>query len=190
MTSTRAEQKVKTRAAILASAADLLRRRGIEASSVLDVMRGAGLTVGGFYGHFDSKESLFAETIRHAAREKWDALLASCKAPTGPERALEIVRKYVNRTHRDQPAEGCLLPNAIPDAARAEGAPYRAVLADEIGQFAKSLGATIGGDDAREHALGLVALMYGALALSRGLAGTPLSDEILTAARKLAARSV
>lgn len=186
----RAEQKERSRAAILASAAELLRRRGIEASSVVDVMKGAGLTVGGFYGHFPSKEALFAETIRHAAREKWDALVASAKGKTGKELALDIVKNYVNRTHRDQPSEGCLLPNAVADAAREGGEVYREVLAEEISRFADTLGATLGGERAREHALGLVVLMYGALALSRGLEGTPLSDEILVAARRLAARTL
>jgi AcrR family transcriptional regulator len=61
------KQKEKSREAITTSAAALLRERGIKASSVMDVMKGAGLTVGGFYNHFDSKEELFVEALRNAA---------------------------------------------------------------------------------------------------------------------------
>lgn len=183
-------RKARSRAAILASAAALLRARGIEASSVLDVMRGAGLTVGGFYGHFDSKEALFAATIRETARAKWDQLLATARGRRGVDKALDVARKYLSRAHRDRPEEGCLLPNAAPTAARAGGEPYREAIVDELEHFTASLGAWLEGPTARagrERALGLIALMYGGLAISRALAGTTLSDEILASARKLAA---
>ncbi len=188
--SQRTEQKDRSRAAILESAAALLRQRGIRASSVLDVMKGASLTVGGFYGHFESKEALFAETIQKAAHTTWDRLIESASGDTGAEKLIDIVRKYVSRAHRDEPEAGCLLPSAVPDASREDGAPYRAALSEEVGRLAKSLSTLAGGEVAKERALGLIALMYGALALSRGLRGTPLSDEILVAARKLAERAI
>lgn len=185
------EQKERSRGAILASAAALLRERGVRASSVMDVMRGAGLTVGGFYGHFDSKEALFAQTIREVASAKWDALLESARGDSGPARVVDVVRKYVSRLHRDSPAEGCLLPTTVPDAALEDGAPYRPALAEELTYFSKSLATMLEGDpSAKEKALGLVVLMYGALSLSRGLKGTALSDEVLSAARKFAASAL
>src|SRR5215213_9184853 len=179
------EQKLKSHEEIIASAATLLRERGIKASSVTDVMKGAGLTVGGFYNHFDSKEQLFAETIQSAASKMWDWLMSSTKGASPRERVLSVVRRYLSRKHRDNAEAGCLLPGVAPEVAR-EGEPYRGALEKELSGFVSSFAAMQGaGPESRERALGLIALMYGGLSLSRALAGTPLSDEFLRAAKKL-----
>jgi TetR/AcrR family transcriptional repressor of nem operon len=184
----KAEKKQKSHEAILASAAALLRERGIKASSVLDVMKGAGLTVGGFYGHFDSKEHLFTQTIRSAASTMWTRLLSTAKGSSPRERARSVMDQYLSRAHRDNAAAGCLLPSAAPEVAR-EGEPYRSALEAELAGFVSSLSEVLGpGASHREEATGLIALMYGALSLSRAVAGTPLSDEFLQAAKKLADR--
>lgn len=186
--SQKAEQKQRSHEAILASAAALLRSRGIRASSVGDVMKGAGLTVGGFYGHFDSKEHLFAETIRSAASEMWDRMMATTRGDTGRERALGVLKRYLSRAHRDNAEAGCLLPTAAPEIAR-EGEPYRGALEAELEGFVGSLAAMLGeGGGRREEALGLIALMYGALSLSRAVGGRPMSDEFLRAARRMGER--
>jgi len=195
--SQKAEQKEKSHAAILASAAALLRERGIRASSVADVMRGAGLTVGGFYGHFESKEDLFAETIRSEASALWDRALESAKGNTPRARALHVFKQYTSRAHRDNPDKGCLLPSAAAEIAR-EGEPYRGAMAAELGGFVRSLASLLreewseggggAGPEHRDEALALFALMFGALSISRVVAGTPLSDDFLRAARKLAER--
>lgn len=184
----KADQKQKSHEAIIASAAALLRGRGIRASSVADVMQGAGLTVGGFYGHFSSKEQLFAETIRSSAGVTWRELFRSAQGETPRARVRSAVRRYLSRRHRDQPDTGCMLPSVAPEVAR-EGGPYRPVLEHKLREFAGSLAALLGpGRESRELSLGLVALMYGALSLSRAVAGTPLSDELLKAGRALAER--
>jgi TetR/AcrR family transcriptional repressor of nem operon len=183
----KSEQKQKTREAILASAQLLLRERGIKASSVLDVMKGAGLTVGGFYGHFASKEELFAATIQSAS-STWDELMSSAKGDSPRERVRSVLARYLSRRHRDHPEAGCLLPSAAPEVAR-EGEPYRDALEQKLTGFVRSIGELLGpGGEQRELALGMVALMYGALSLSRAVAGTPLSDEFLKAAKKFGER--
>jgi TetR/AcrR family transcriptional repressor of nem operon len=183
-------QKLKSHEEILTSAATLLRERGIKASSVTDVMKGAGLTVGGFYNHFDSKEQLFAETIESAASKMWDRLLSSRKEASPRERVLSILRRYLSRKHRDNAEAGCLLPGAVPEVAR-EGEPYRGALEKELSAFVSSFAGMQGaGAESRERALGLIALMYGGLSLSRAVAGTPLSDEFLRAAKKLGERAL
>lgn len=184
--SQKAEQKQRSHEAILASAATLLRERGIRASSVLDVMKGAGLTVGGFYGHFDSKEQLFTETIRATGRALWDRLLARA-AESGSTRApaLLVLERYLSREHRDHPQTGCPLPSIAPEVAR-EGEPYQGALEDELAGFMQAFAALVGpGEKARRKALGVFALMYGALSLSRAVKGSRLSDEFLEAARAL-----
>ena len=181
---------MKSHQAILASAAALLRQQGIKESSVLDVMHGAGLTIGGFYGHFASKEQLFAETIRSAASTMWTRLLGSAKGDSPRERALSVIGRYLSRSHRDNAEAGCLLPSVAAEVAR-EGEPYRSVLQTELTGFIDSFAALLGpGDGQREKVLGLIALMYGALSLSRAVAGTPLSDDFLRAAKKLAERTL
>lgn len=197
--SQKTEQKERSHAAILASAATLLRERGIKASSVADVMRGAGLTVGGFYGHFASKEELFAETIRSEASALWDRTLGSAKGDTPRARALHVVKQYLSRAHRDTPDKGCILPSAAAEIAR-EGEPYRGAMAGELAGFVRTLAALLkedgseegggAGAEHRDEALGLFALMFGALSISRVVAGTALSDDFLRAAKKLAARVV
>ncbi len=184
--SRKAAQKQRSHDAIISSAAALLRERGMAASSVMEVMKGAGLTVGGFYAHFASKEELFAETITSVAGLMWDGLLASAKGQTPQAKALNVVRRYLSRAHRDRPDMGCLLPSITAEVARA-GGPYREALGSEVQRFGLSFGALLGGGgQARRQALALIALMYGALSLSRALAGTPLSDEILAAAKRAA----
>ena len=176
--SQKAEQKQQSHDAILTSAANLLRKQGIRASSVQDVMKGAGLTVGGFYSHFDSKEHLFTETIRTAGSTMWDRLCAIAKGATSRERAVSVLRNYLSRAHRDNPEEGCILPSTAPEVAR-EGEPYRGALEDQVRAFIHSMIEILGGSrENREKSVALVALMYGALSLSRSVAGTPLSDEI------------
>ncbi len=175
--SSRVEQKERSREAILAAASALLRSRGIGASSVHDVMKRAGLTVGGFYGHFDSKEALFATTLRERASAAWDVMLGAAKTVD------DVVKRYVSRAHRDAPEQGCLLPSAVPDVSREDGVVYRASLGEELEHFAKSLAAL---GMPKDEALGLIALMFGALSLSRALKGTALSDEVLVSARKFA----
>ncbi|ATB29739.1 TetR/AcrR family transcriptional regulator [Melittangium boletus] len=185
--SQKSEQKQKSHEAILASAATLLLERGIRASSVMDVMKGAGLTVGGFYGHFDSKEHLFTETIRATARTLWNRLLHRATAEGGPSRspALIVLERYLSREHRDRADSGCPLPSIAPEVAR-EGEPYRGALEGELAEFLRSFSALLGpGEKSRRKALGVFALMYGALSLSRAVRGTRLSDEFLEAAQEL-----
>jgi len=184
------KQKQMSRDAIAASAATLLRERGIKASSVMDVMKGAGLTVGGFYNHFDSKEELFVETLRSATGANWDHLLKSAKGDSPRSRALSVITRYLSRKHRDNKDTGCLLPSAAPEVAR-EGEPYRSALEKELNGIVGSLASMLdSGAESREKSLGLIALMYGGLSLSRAVADTRLSDEFLRAAKKLGERAL
>jgi TetR/AcrR family transcriptional repressor of nem operon len=183
--SVRTEQKERTRRDILASASRLLRERGIGGASVAEVMKGAGLTVGGFYAHFASKEDLVDASLRSSLRQLWSELLASVGPARGGEAVAVVVRRYLSRSHRDHAAEGCPLPAVVGEAAQA-GSVVRDALAEELARNAEALGELLGGERRRQRALALVALMYGGLGLARALAGTPLSDEILKACRDLA----
>lgn len=180
----RAAKKRASHEAVLASAGEMLRTRGIADSSVGEVMQGAGLTVGGFYGHFDSKESLFVEAIRCSAASGHQRLQHVLQ--TSPDAALTVVRAYLSAAHRDDVKGGCPLPNTVAEVARA-GEPYRSALTELYASFIDPMAEMLGGGDAgRGKAMALFTAMYGALSLSRAVAGTPLSDEILAAALRQA----
>jgi TetR/AcrR family transcriptional regulator, transcriptional repressor for nem operon len=183
--SSKVEQKERTHAAILESACRLLRQKGIGGARVADVMGAAGLTVGGFYAHFSSKEALIDEAIRRTAAFMREKLLVRIEEKPEAARAEVILKRYLSATHRDDPGRGCPMP-AIVGEVSTSAPEHREVLAEQIGTFAETLAAFIPKDDAngrRTTALGMVALMYGGISLARAVQGTPLSDEILRACR-------
>ena len=188
---TKNARKDQTHEAILRSALALLRKQGIRASSVMDVMKGAGLTVGGFYGHFESKAHLFTEALQSQHGSLWTKLFALATGATAGERMKSVLGRYLSRTHRDHPDEGCILPSAAAEVAR-EGEPYRAALEKKLQGFITGLEGVLGPSNAahRERAVATLALMVGALTLSRAVAGTPLSDEFLKAAKALGLRDL
>jgi TetR/AcrR family transcriptional regulator, transcriptional repressor for nem operon len=188
---TRSERKVKSRDRILESAGTLIREQGISATSVSSVMEGAGMTVGGFYAHFPSKESMVAEALEAALRESHAPLTAGLEDKSGAEVIEAVSRRYLSRAHRDNPEHGCPIPATAAEVARAQG-PARDAFAGEIDSLADQLESKYneaGVDSSREEALAALSLMVGGLTLARSLAGTPLSDEVLKACRKHIARS-
>jgi TetR/AcrR family transcriptional repressor of nem operon len=174
----RTEQKEQTRADILRSADRLVRARGIAGASVAAVMKGARLTVGGFYAHFRSKDALIEDVLRRAVRGMRDRFVAPLADRTTAERIEAVLRRYLTVLHRDHPAEGCALPATLAELAQ-EGAPLRRALADELEDFVTALAGPGAGARRRQLALGALALMVGGLALSRATKGSPLSESVL-----------
>ena len=167
-------QKEQSRQAILASAAAIVRERGGAALSVKDAMAGAGLTVGAFYAHFDSKTELLEEALRSAFEPALDQL---AHAGTG-EGALQRVLNYYLYPPRDAGA-GCPLPAALSDAAlqRDNFAPEG--LAEKLGAL-RALVAEAGALPPDE-ALAMTTLMIGARVIARAVSDTPLAEEVLAA---------
>jgi TetR/AcrR family transcriptional regulator, transcriptional repressor for nem operon len=183
------EQKELSHETILQSAARLVRERGIAGVPVADVMKGAGLTVGGFYAHFASKAELIDEALRRTAHELRERLFARIDEKPAADRAEVILKRYLSPAHRDLQTEGCPLPAVVgeigttaPEHARVLREQLEALTSglEEQLQAPRSIGR-------RRLALGLVALMYGGLSLARALKGTELSDEVLKACRALGA---
>jgi TetR/AcrR family transcriptional regulator, transcriptional repressor for nem operon len=171
------EQVAENRKRILDAAARLFRERGFENVSVAEVMSAAGLTHGGFYGHFDSKDALIAEAVTHkpAARRS---------SPTLKE-ASRYADAYLSKQHRDNVGGGCEFSALGTEAARAKPEVRRALTQSLRGQIetleASSTGSTE--HQRREAAIASLASMIGAVMLSRIVDDARLSDEILTAAR-------
>jgi TetR/AcrR family transcriptional repressor of nem operon len=188
----KAEQKERSHGTILESAARLLRERGIAGARVADVMKGAGLTVGGFYAHFASKEALIDEALRRTAGAMRDRLFARLDEKPAADRAEVVLKRYLSIAHRDEFARGCPLPAVVGEVGTT--APeHGAVLAEQIDAMARALEVHLASPQAglstRHLALGLIAMMVGGLSLSRALRGTAMSDEILKACRALGARA-
>ena len=180
-------KKERSHATILESAARLLRERGISGARVADVMKGAGLTVGGFYAHFGSKEELVDEVLRRAAAEMRGRLFARLDVKPPADRAEVVLKRYLSPAHRDDVGQGCPLPAVVGEIGTT-AAEHRDALAEQVDAFASELAVHLPasrGIPGRYVALGLVALMYGGLSLSRALRGTELSDEVLKACRAL-----
>lgn len=184
-TLTKAERWERTHAQLRGIASRLVKTRGLRLPSLAEVMQGAELTVGGFYGHWASKEALFVEALRAAMYGNWNLMIQASRGDTARERMVGVVRRYLSRTHRDLPAEGCPLPAVLGDVA-ALGEPYSGALAEELEAMAKRLGEAAEPIGGKQLALGLLAVMVGGLSLARATAGTPLSDAVLNASRALA----
>ncbi|UQA59022.1 TetR/AcrR family transcriptional regulator [Polyangium aurulentum] len=181
----KAERWERTHALIRLTASRLLRTRGLRLPSVADVMKGAELTVGGFYGHWESKEALFEEALRDALRGNWVQLLELARGDTAKERLQWILRRYLSRSHRDTPEAGCPLPSTLSDIS-VLGEPYRGAVSEELERLVAGLGQIAEPLGGKQLALGLFALMVGGLTLARATEGTPLSDSILAASRAFA----
>jgi TetR/AcrR family transcriptional regulator, transcriptional repressor for nem operon len=182
---TKIEQKQQTNATILESAARLLREKGISGARVADVMKGAGLTVGGFYAHFASKEALIDTTIRRTAREMRARLFARLDTKPLADRAEVVLKRYLSAAHRDDLAGGCPFPAVVGEVATT-ASEHATVLGEQLDALATELETYLPATDKlpRRHlALAVLALMYGGLSLARAVRGSELSDEIIRACR-------
>lgn len=170
---------------IVTAAAGLFRERGIGGVSVPELMSAAGLTHGGFYGHFPSKGALAAEAVGAAADELGKAV-ATLIAAEGEDRAAAlaaVVTFYLSRRHRDEPAHGCPTAALIDYARDSDDPALAAVYRDGVDHLAGTIQSLLPEGKGRPEALAALATMIGGLLLARATAGAPISDEILAAAR-------
>jgi TetR/AcrR family transcriptional regulator, transcriptional repressor for nem operon len=184
--SAKAEQKQNSHETILESAARLVRERGIAGARVADVMEGAGLTVGGFYAHFSSKEELVDEALRRTGVEVRSNLFSRLEEKPAAHRAVVVLKRYLSAAHRDEQTLRCPLPAVVGEVGT-KAREHRGVIEEGVSGLVKEMEAllpkTAQPSQRRVWALGLVALMYGGLGLARALKGTKLSDEVLSACR-------
>ncbi|MCE1190755.1 MAG: TetR/AcrR family transcriptional regulator [Acidovorax sp.] len=180
------EQMAENRERILDAAAQLFREKGFDGIGVADLMKSAGLTHGGFYGHFASKDELMAQASARALQRlqsAW-AALAREAAAQGQEPLAAIEAAYLSPRHRDAPGQGCLLAALGSDTARQGPAVRRAVTEGVRAQLDGLAGLVPGRTKAakRQRALADYASLVGAMVLARAVDDPALSDEILHAA--------
>lgn len=173
---------------IVDAATRLFRERGLHGISVIDVMAAAGLTHGGFYGHFESKEALAKEASERAFRqvgERWQQ-----RATTGEDKAAArkaLIEPYLSAQSRDNPGESCPVVAFAGDMCHESAdSGLREPFMEGLNRLLASFAKLMDSDDAdknRQQALVQYSLMVGALTLARATRGEALSDEILEAAR-------
>jgi TetR/AcrR family transcriptional repressor of nem operon len=182
----RALRKRETHERILKSASNIARREGLRAASVPRVMRGAGLTVGGFYSHFPSKTAMDAAIIRAllGGPSRW---LGGLEESAGLEWVQRAVNRYLRTEHRDNP-DGCPYPAVLSEVGMSSDAVRRAcaeALETRVRAFEGQV-PPVAGISARERALATMALTIGGLLLSRATRGSAISEELLDACRSWA----
>ncbi|HEY6896412.1 MAG TPA: TetR/AcrR family transcriptional regulator [Rhodocyclaceae bacterium] len=173
-------EAAQNRERIIEVAARLFRERGFDGIGVADLMKSAGLTHGGFYGHFASKEDLMAQACARALDGSLDALHQV--ATHGGGNALSaIASAYLSPAHRDRPGEGCVLAALGAEAAR-HGSPVRNAFTRGVRSALDMLTQLVPGKSKRakrERALATYASMIGALVLARAVDDSELSEEVL-----------
>ncbi|MEQ8828440.1 MAG: TetR/AcrR family transcriptional regulator [Alphaproteobacteria bacterium] len=183
------EHRQRTRKRILRAARREMNRKGYGEASIDSIMAEAGLTRGGFYGHFKGKEDLFVEVLADLA-----------DTPVEMNRRMrftgldDFVERYLSPAHRDLVEEGCSVPPLSPEIARS-GEKVKSAFSDYVATISQRLGGLIERRDCREEddqatdrALAALTACVGGLVLSRAVNDPALSDRILAAAKRAASR--
>jgi TetR/AcrR family transcriptional repressor of nem operon len=168
-------QALENRRRAVAAASRLFRERGVNGISVADLMKSIGLTTGGFYKQFPSKEALIAEATQ-AAFGDLDLLLESFDTAQGDHDSARgtLIDFYLSTEHRDQPGAGCATAGFAGDMAREPAADgVRETYAAGVEKFAAWMSTDT------DDGLSAVATLVGAILLARATAGTELSEKIL-----------
>jgi len=182
-------KKEQTRERILRAAARAIRRHGYEGVGVADVMKEAGLTHGGFYAHFASRDALLAQAAEQAGLESLENLSRAVARARPGEELLALVDSYLADRHVEAPEQGlgCALAAAGSDVPRQHDEVRRAVgrrLKELIGLVERQF-PDWGRNAAHERAMAIVATMVGALMIARAVGDPQLSKGIRKSAREL-----
>jgi TetR/AcrR family transcriptional regulator, transcriptional repressor for nem operon len=179
-------RKEATHERIVQAAARAIRRSGYSGTGVADIMKDAGLTHGGFYAHFDSREAMLAEAADRAGAESV-ATLERIAAAAPPEKSLQtLLRAYLSKEHFESAESGCPMaalgsemPRQAPEVRRAATRRIK----EAIDLVARQL-PEWGKPAAHEQALATLSTMVGAMVLARAVDDPKLSDALRSAALK------
>jgi AcrR family transcriptional regulator len=181
------EHKAETKRKILEAAGRLFREHGYDGVGVDTIMAEVGLTAGGFYSHFKSKKSLFAEAMAHSYDTRSAKLNAQLKGTGGSSYLQNLIYAYLSRTHRDSINEGCMFAALTTDVIRGSD-ETRKQYEKRLQKFISTIQAELPEDHAteKERALGILVQLIGGLMLSRAIQDEKLSTDILKACRQAA----
>ena len=178
-----AEHKAQTRDKLLASSGALAKRGGFSATGVDGLMKAIGLTGGAFYGHFSSKDELFAEIVE---RELSHSLKRLGDGEAGRERLQRCLASYLSMAHVEQPDSGCAIPTLGAEIARADLA-VRARAEHWLVRLQQTWGEVL---EDPQLAWAILAQCVGALVVARMLATPQRQEEVLAASQALIGASL
>jgi TetR/AcrR family transcriptional repressor of nem operon len=180
------EHKERTHQRILAEAANAIRTKGPDRVAVAEVMGKVGLTHGGFYAHFASKDELIAHALTFMLDQSYARFLHRIEGLAPGEALCTYLDFYLSSAHRDAPGRGCPLPTLSGELARLPQAA-RVRFTEGVERFAHGIGKLLERlrcPNAKVAAFSVVAEMVGALALSRAVTNLELSEEVLRISRE------
>jgi TetR/AcrR family transcriptional repressor of nem operon len=180
-----AKHKEQTRAKLLKKASKRFREEGLQATGIAKLMRDMGLTHGGFYGHFRSKNDLIATALKDMFAETTEDLKKAIAGSSPGKEISAIVNFYLTAKNREHPELSCLLPTLASEIARQPKAirkVYTQGFAEQVARLAHFMP---GSDEAtkRQHAHSLMAGLAGTMMFARAVNDQELSDRILAQAR-------
>ena len=180
-----AERKPETRARIVAAAERLIKERGPQGASVEAVMREAGLTVGGFYAHFPSKEAMVDEALLAGVERSLGSLVQGLEHATPATFARTLIDRYLEQATVGELGRACPLTLLLPDVARADEIAKQAFAARTAQLVARveTRLPIVAGMAPRDVALALFASLAGAVSFARAAATSRGRDRILAATR-------
>ena len=180
------DHKQKTRQKVLQAAARTIRTEGPDRVGVAAIMAEAGLTHGGFYAHFSSKDELIAEAIRQMFDDASERRRGWVEGKPPADGLRDYIKFYLSRSHRDGRGSGCPLTALATDIPRLPDAA-KVVFGEGVGRMTASMTALlegIGWPDPEAAAGALISELVGAVSLSRSVADPEQSERILWTARR------
>lgn len=198
------EAKQQTHTRIVEAAARRFRADGIAGVAITDLMGEAGLTHGGFYAHFDTKDALVAEACGAGLAQSRGRMLQSVRKAPAERQVAAFVARYLTAAHRDHPEAGCMMPVLSAEVARsapAVRAAYTQAIKDYRDELASLLTAADGSgdsggmgdagvsDESSDEALVLLAGLAGTMLLARAVDDPDLSERMLRVNRAFYGRA-
>jgi TetR/AcrR family transcriptional repressor of nem operon len=173
-------QKEKTHKRIVAIASERFREKGVEGLGIAELMKEAGLTVGGFYKHFDSRDELVAEAVS-AAFGIWQRQKEAAESGGQPLSFAKLIDDYLSDVHRKNPGAGCAFSALAPEIARSDKRT-RALTSEQVRDDIELIVGLLPGKDkraARSRAILTFSALVGAMSLARAVSDEVLSHDIL-----------
>jgi TetR/AcrR family transcriptional repressor of nem operon len=179
-------QKTRTHKRIVSIASKRFREKGLAGFGIAELMKEAGLTVGGFYKHFGSRDDLVAEAVT-SAFGGWERRLDASKSGGPPLSYEKLIDDYLSEAHRDNPGTGCAFSTLAPEIARSDERT-RALTSEQVRSDIQLIAALRPAKDkrtARSRAILVFSALVGAMSLARAVSDVGLSREILETVAKL-----
>lgn len=177
------DHKAETHSRIVQKAGERFRSEGVDVVGVASLMESVGLTAGGFYAHFASKEALIAEACNDGFAKSIALFREYLESKPKGERMTAFVNAYLSRRHRDEPGQGCFIAANGAEIAR-HPPETRAALTSQLNAWIALIEETMKADRLKGDARGIAGAMVGTLVMARTVDDPVLSDSFLESGRQ------